>query len=128
RFPTPQHRSPWPLFGWPRSAGRGSTWVGPGTGGPEPIGSPLRLRYDTPGSVPCAKRAKRLSHPIRLRARTSPSARCPRRKTLAAGELTDARYVEIVDVVVVMVSIDSFCPGIGVPLHPLPPPHTAPPP
>jgi len=41
---------------------------------------------------------------------------------MAAGELTDAQYVEIVDVVVVVISIDSFCRGIGVPLHPLPEP------
>jgi hypothetical protein len=43
-------------------------------------------------------------------------------KTLAAGEITDAQYVEIIDVVVTVVSIDSFCRGIGVPLHPLPEP------
>jgi hypothetical protein len=43
-------------------------------------------------------------------------------KTLAAGELIDAQYVEIVDVVVVVVSLDSFCRGIGVPPHPLPTP------
>lgn len=43
-------------------------------------------------------------------------------KTMAAGELTDAQYVEIIAVVVTMVSIDSFCRGIGVPLHPLPEP------
>src|SRR5262249_24293990 len=43
-------------------------------------------------------------------------------KTMAAVEQTDAQYVEIVDVVVVVVSIDSFCRGIGVPLHPLPTP------
>ena len=43
-------------------------------------------------------------------------------KTMAAGELTDAQYVEIVDVVVVVVSIDSFCRGIGGPLPALPTP------
>lgn len=43
-------------------------------------------------------------------------------KTLASGEITDAQYVEIIDVVVTVVSIDSFCRGIGVPLHPLPEP------
>ncbi len=43
-------------------------------------------------------------------------------KTMAAREITDAQYVEIIDVVVTVVSIDSFCRGIGVPLHPLPEP------
>jgi hypothetical protein len=42
-------------------------------------------------------------------------------KTLAAG-LDDAQYVEIIGVVVTVVSIDSFCRGIGVPPHPLPEP------
>jgi len=42
-------------------------------------------------------------------------------KTLAAG-LDDAHYVEIVDVVVTLVSIDSFCRGLGLPPHPLPEP------
>jgi hypothetical protein len=43
-------------------------------------------------------------------------------KTLASEEITDAQYVEIIDVVVTVVSIDSFCRGIGVPLHPFPEP------
>jgi len=43
-------------------------------------------------------------------------------KTMASGEITDAQYVEIIDVVVTVVSIDSFCRGIGAPLHPLPEP------
>lgn len=43
-------------------------------------------------------------------------------KTMASGEITDVQYVEIIDVVVTVVSIDSFCRGIGVPLHPLPEP------
>ncbi len=43
-------------------------------------------------------------------------------KTMASGEITDAQYVEIIDVVVAVVSIDSFCRGIGVPLHSLPEP------
>jgi hypothetical protein len=43
-------------------------------------------------------------------------------KTMASGEISDAQYVEIVDVIVTVVSIDSFCRGIGVPLHPLPEP------
>jgi alkylhydroperoxidase family enzyme len=42
-------------------------------------------------------------------------------KTLAAG-LDDAHYVELVGVVVTLVSIDSFCRGLGVPPHPLPEP------
>jgi len=42
-------------------------------------------------------------------------------ETLAAG-LGDGRYVELVGVVVTVVSIDSFCRGLGVPLHPLPEP------
>jgi hypothetical protein len=43
-------------------------------------------------------------------------------KTMASEEISDAQYVEIIDVVVAVVSIDSFCRGIGVPLHPLPEP------
>jgi hypothetical protein len=43
-------------------------------------------------------------------------------KTMASGEITDAQYVEIVDVVIAVVSIDSFCRGLGVLLHPLPEP------
>jgi alkylhydroperoxidase family enzyme len=41
--------------------------------------------------------------------------------TLASG-LTDAQYVELIGVVVTVVSIDSFCRGLGVPVHPLPEP------
>jgi hypothetical protein len=41
--------------------------------------------------------------------------------TLAAG-LSAEQYVEIIGTLVAMVSIDSFCRGIGVPLHPLPEP------
>jgi len=40
-------------------------------------------------------------------------------KTMGSHEITDGQYVEIVDVIVSVVSIDSFCRGIGVPLHPL---------
>jgi hypothetical protein len=40
---------------------------------------------------------------------------------LAAG-LSAEQYVEIIGTVVAMVSIDSFCRGIGVPLNPLPEP------
>jgi len=42
-------------------------------------------------------------------------------KTLASG-LGDAEYVELVGVVVTVVSIDSFCRGLGVSPHPLPEP------
>lgn len=42
-------------------------------------------------------------------------------KTLAQG-LPDAAYVELVGVVVTVVSIDSFCRGLGVAPHPLPEP------
>jgi hypothetical protein len=42
-------------------------------------------------------------------------------KTLAA-DLTVEQYVEIIGTLVALVSIDSFCRGIGVPLHPLPAP------
>jgi hypothetical protein len=42
-------------------------------------------------------------------------------KTLAGG-LSDAQYVEIIGVVVTVVSIDSFCRGLGVPVQPLPHP------
>ena len=41
--------------------------------------------------------------------------------TLAAG-LSAEQYVEIIGTLVSVVSIDSFCRGIGVPLHPLPEP------
>jgi hypothetical protein len=41
--------------------------------------------------------------------------------TLAAG-LSAEQYVEIIGTLVAMVSIDSFCRGIGVPVHPLPAP------
>ena len=41
--------------------------------------------------------------------------------TLAAG-LSVEPYVEIIGTLVAMVSIDSFCRGIGVPFHPLPEP------
>jgi len=41
--------------------------------------------------------------------------------TLAAG-LSAEQYVEIIGTLVALVSIDSFCHGIGVPLHPLPAP------
>jgi len=39
-----------------------------------------------------------------------------------ASELEDTRYVEIIGVLVTVVSIDTFCRGIGVPPHPLPEP------
>ena len=42
-------------------------------------------------------------------------------RTLAAG-LTDGEYVELVGTVVSVVSVDSFCRGVGAPLHPLPEP------
>jgi hypothetical protein len=40
---------------------------------------------------------------------------------LVAG-LSDAEYVEVIGVVVTVFSIDSFCRGLGVDLHPLPAP------
>ncbi len=40
---------------------------------------------------------------------------------MAAG-LSEEQYVEIIGTLVAMVSIDSFCRGIGVPLNPLPEP------
>jgi len=40
----------------------------------------------------------------------------------AAQGLGDGEYVELLGVVVTVVSIDSFCRGIGVPSHPLPAP------
>ena len=42
-------------------------------------------------------------------------------RTLSEG-LSDARYVELVGTVVSVMSIDSFCRAMGVPLHPLPEP------
>ena len=47
------------------------------------------------------------------------------KRTLADG-LTDGRYVELVGTVVSVLSIDSFCRAIGVPLHPLPDPEPGP--
>ena len=47
-------------------------------------------------------------------------------RTLAEG-LTDGQYVELVGTVVSVLSIDSFCRAIGVPLHPLPEPEPGPP-
>lgn len=41
--------------------------------------------------------------------------------TIAAG-LSAEQYVELLGTLVALVSIDSFCRGIGVPLHPLPEP------
>ena len=41
--------------------------------------------------------------------------------SLADG-LSDGQYVEIVGIVVALVSVDSFCRGLGVPLHVLPEP------
>jgi hypothetical protein len=42
-------------------------------------------------------------------------------ETMAAG-LSAEQYVELLGTLVAMVSIDSFCRGIGVPIHPLPTP------
>lgn len=41
-------------------------------------------------------------------------------RVMAAGEITDGHYVELVDVLVAVVSIDAFCRGIGLRRHPLP--------
>jgi hypothetical protein len=41
--------------------------------------------------------------------------------TLAAG-LSAEQYIEIIGTLVALISIDTFCRGIGVPLHPLPQP------
>lgn len=41
---------------------------------------------------------------------------------LVAAGLTPERYVELLGVVVTVVSVDAFCRGIGVALHPLPEP------
>jgi hypothetical protein len=43
-------------------------------------------------------------------------------KAILAAGLSAEQYVEIIGTLVAMVSIDSFCRGIGVPLHPLPQP------
>lgn len=43
-------------------------------------------------------------------------------KTMATRELSDAQYIEIIGEVVTVVSIDSFCWGLGIPLHLLPEP------
>jgi hypothetical protein len=42
--------------------------------------------------------------------------------TVLAAGTPDAEYVEIVGVLVTVVSIDTFCHAIGMPLHPLPQP------
>jgi len=39
-----------------------------------------------------------------------------------AGGLSDGHYVELVGIVVAVVSIDAFCRGLGLSLHPLPTP------
>ena len=41
---------------------------------------------------------------------------------IIASGTSDAEYVEVVGVVATIVSIDTFCRAIGVPLHPLPHP------
>ena len=41
---------------------------------------------------------------------------------IASGQISDGQYVEIIDVLIATVSIDSFCHGIGAALHPLPEP------
>jgi hypothetical protein len=43
------------------------------------------------------------------------------KETLTAG-LSAEQYVEIIGTLVAMISIDSYCRGIGVPLHPFPAP------
>src|SRR5919197_2261725 len=43
-------------------------------------------------------------------------------KDILAAGLSAEQYVEIIGTLAAMVSIDSFCRGIGVPLHPLPEP------
>lgn len=43
-------------------------------------------------------------------------------KIMATKELSDAQYVEIIGEMVAVISIDSFCWGLGVPFHPLPEP------
>ena len=43
-------------------------------------------------------------------------------KNILATGLSAEQYIEIIGTLVAMVSIDSFCRGIGVPLHPLPEP------
>jgi hypothetical protein len=48
-------------------------------------------------------------------------------QSLLAAGLPAERYVEIIGTLVAVVSIDSFCRGIGVPLHPLPEPQPGPP-
>lgn len=44
------------------------------------------------------------------------------RDQLREAGLEDGSYVELIGIVVTVVSIDAFCRGIGVPLHPLPTP------
>lgn len=48
-------------------------------------------------------------------------------RRVTADALTAERYVEAIGVVVTVFSIDSFCRGIGVSLHPLPEPGDGPP-
>jgi len=43
-------------------------------------------------------------------------------KDILAAGLSAEQYVEIIGTLVALVSIDSFCRGLGVPLHPLPEP------
>jgi hypothetical protein len=74
-------------------------------------------KHDALGALPPA--ALEVVH--RLTADNGRLSRAWFEKTLAAG-LDDVHYVETIGVVVTVVSIDSFCRGIGVPVHPLPEP------
>jgi len=121
---------------WQRLAQAGNWWTGA-----ERIAIAAEVRQARQCAL-CAARKTALSpHTIEGthdRASTLPAAAVdvihrattdPRRltkawfdKIMATKEISDAQYIEIIGEVVAVVSIDSFCWGLGVPLHPLPEP------
>lgn len=74
-------------------------------------------RHDGPGVLP--ESAIEVIHRL-----TTDPARLGKAwfEKIRASGLDDGRYVEIVGVVTTVMSVDYFCRGLGVPLHPLPEP------
>jgi hypothetical protein len=79
--------------------------------------SSVRGEHDVLGSLPAA--AVEVTHTLARGARRV--SRSWFDEICAAG-LADTEYVEIIGLVVTVVSIDSFCRGVGAPLHALPTP------
>lgn len=121
---------------WHRLAHAGNWWTGA-----ERVAIAAEVRQARHCAL-CAVRKNALSphaiEGVHDRASTLPEAAVdvihrvttdPRRLTkawydriMATRTISDAQYVEIIGEVVAIVSIDSFCWGLGVPLHPLPEP------